>query len=65
MDSLFTDEIMDRELVYVIQQRHDLQSKVRAWEQAAKLKQRIQDRSTVHLTFDPIKTIRIVTPAKK
>lgn len=65
MDSLFTEEIMDRELVYVIQQRHDLQSKVRAWEMAAKLKQRIQDKLLHKVEFDPISGINFVLPEKK
>ncbi len=62
MDSLFTEEIMDRELVYVLQQRRDLQSKVRAWELGAKLKQRIKDKVDHTIAFEPIGKIEFVRP---
>ena len=51
MDQMFTAEFMDRELLFVIKQRRDLQSKVRAWEQAAKLKQRISEKVDIKHTF--------------
>lgn len=64
MDSLFTEEIMDRELVYVLQQRRDLPSKMTAWGHAAKLKQRIKDKLDINHTFEPIDNITYVTPGK-
>lgn len=64
MDSLFTDEIMDRELVYVLQQRRDLPSKMVAWTSAAKLKQRIRDKVDIKHEFAPIEGFNYVKPEK-
>lgn len=62
MDKMFTDEIMDRELVYVLQQRRDLPSKMVAWNSAAKLRQRIREKVDVAHTFEPISGINYVKP---
>ena len=52
MDKFFTDEVLDRELSYVVRQRRDLGSKTRAISEANKLKQRIEEKSRVVHEFD-------------
>lgn len=64
MDSLFTDEIMDRELVWTLQQRRDLASKMTAWGHAAKLKQRIREKVETTVIFEPIQSVEFILPVK-
>lgn len=64
MDQLFNDEIMDRELMYTLQQRHDLGSKMVAWGHAAKLRNRIRDKVDVTHEFKPIEGFTYVRPEK-
>jgi len=43
-DQGLTDEMMDREMAFVIMQRGDLQSKVMAYDKVTKIKQRVSDK---------------------
>lgn len=63
MDELCADKIVDRELVYVIQQRHELSSKVQAIIHYDKKKGRIIEKQESLIKFDPITSIEFVMPA--
>lgn len=44
LDSILSDEMMDREMAFVIGQRFDLMSKVNAYDKVTKIKNRISDK---------------------
>lgn len=64
MDQLASDQIVDRELVFVIQQRGDLSSKVQAITHYDKKKGRLVERREDIIKFDPITAIEFVMPEK-
>lgn len=57
LDNLASHLIVDRELLYTIQQRRDLSSKVRAIEHHDKREQRIREKIDIKHEFEPVKTI--------
>lgn len=67
LDQLGTNLIVDRELVYVMQQREDLDVKMRAIEHHDKREQRIREKVDIKHAFEPIEGINYVvpTPTKK
>ncbi len=65
LDSLAAHNIVDRELLYVIQQRKNLEAKVSAIQHHDKREARIREKIDMDVHFDPIKAIRILSPAKK
>lgn len=64
MDQLAEDKIVDRELVFVIQQRGDLSSKVQAITHYDKKKGRLVERREDLIKFEPITSIEFVMPEK-
>lgn len=64
MDILFSDEFMDRELLYVAGQRFDLPSKVAAIKEHNHMKGRVTEKLDLTLVGEPIDGIQIVMPAK-
>lgn len=62
LDNLATHSIVDRELLYVIQQRKDLDIKVRAIEHHDKREQRIREKVDIKHAFEPIEGINYVVP---
>lgn len=64
MDKLIEDKIVDRELAFVIQQRHDLPSKTSAIVHYDKKKGRLVERQESIIKFDPITAIEFVLPEK-
>lgn len=64
MDQLASDKIVDRELVFVIQQRYELSSKVQAIVHYDKKKGRLVERHEDVIKFEPITSIEFVAPQK-
>lgn len=62
MDQLAVDTIVDRELVYLIQQRKDFAMKKAAIEHYDKRMQRIRERIDIKHEFEPIKGFTYVKP---
>lgn len=65
LDKLAAHSIVDRELLYVIQQRRDLDSKVAAIKHHDQREARIRERIDIKHDFKPIKTITIIAPVEK
>lgn len=65
MDEMGKYNIMDRELLYTIHQRKNLESKVSAIMHHDKREARIREKVDVQHVFEPIKIITITTPEKK
>lgn len=64
IDQLAEFKIVDRELLYMIQQRDDLDVKARAIEHHDKRAERVRDRIKLDATFDPIEVVTITKPVK-
>lgn len=64
MDQLANDTVVDRELVFTIQQRYDLSSKVSAIVHYDKKKGRLIERREDVVKFEPITAIEFVMPEK-
>lgn len=64
LDQLTQNSIVDRELAYVIQQRTDLDVKVRAIEHHDKREQRIREKVDLRHEFEPITIIEFVVAGK-
>lgn len=64
MDKLIEDKVVDRELAFVIQQRHDLSSKTQAIVHYDKKKGRIIEKQESLIKFEPITGIEFVMPDK-
>lgn len=62
MDQLAAHVIVDRELLYVIEQRHDLPSKVQAIRHHDQREARVREKVDVKHEFEPIKGFTYVTP---
>lgn len=62
MDQLASHTIVDRELLYTIQQRDDLDVKMRAIEHHDKRVGRIREKIDIKHNFEPIDTIQYVDP---
>lgn len=62
LDQLAVHMIVDRELVYLIQQRQDLTVKVRAIEHHDKREQRVRDKVDLKHEFTPIEGFNYVVP---
>lgn len=62
MDELAAYTIIDRELLYVIEQRHDLQSKVQAIKHHDQRESRIREKIDIKHDFKPIDGIEYVIP---
>lgn len=65
MDQLASHLIVDRELLYIIQQRDDLDVKARAIEHHDRRETRIREKVDIKHEFEPIEVINIAAPAKK
>lgn len=65
LDQLGAYNIVDRELLYTIQQRKNLEAKVSAITHHDKREQRIRDKVDIQHTFEPIKVINITAPSQK
>lgn len=63
MDQLAAHTIVDRELLFVIEQRHDLQSKVQAIKHHDQREARIRQKVDLTHDFEPIDTIQYMKPA--
>lgn len=63
LDNLATHTIVDRELVYVIQQRENMDVKMRAIEHHDKREQRIRDKVDLVHQFETIESFTYVKPA--
>lgn len=64
LDRLSEHSIVDRELVWTIQQRRDIPSKVQAIRHHDQREQRIRERIDIKHEFEPIKVITITAPKK-
>ncbi len=62
MDQLAIDTIVDRELVYLIQQRKDFAMKKAAIEHYDKRSERIRERIDIKHEFDPVQGFNYVMP---
>lgn len=62
MDQLASHLIVDRELLYVINQRHDLPSKVQAIRHHDQREARVREKVDIKHEFEPIKGFTYVTP---
>lgn len=65
MDKLAEHKIVDRELLYIIQQRVDLDVKARAIEHHDKRTARIREKIDLKHEFEPVQVITIRKPVKK
>lgn len=64
MDKLIEDRVVDRELAFIIQQRHDLSSKTQAIVHYDKKKGRLVEKQESLIKFDPITAVEFILPAK-
>ncbi len=62
MDQLAAHTIVDRELLYVIEQRHDLNSKVQAIKHHDQRESRIREKVDIKHEFEPITSVDFVRP---
>lgn len=65
LDQLGAYNIVDRELLYTIQQRRNLEAKVSAITHHDKREQRIREKVDIQHTFEPIKGFDYVKPETK
>lgn len=64
LDRLGENIIVDRELLFIIQQRRDLQSKAQAIRHYDQRMQRIKEKVEIKHEFDPVEVITIARPEK-
>ena len=65
LDQLAAHTIVDRELLWVIQQRKNVDAKVAAITHHDKREARIREKIDLKHEFEPVKVVKVMAPAKK